>query len=66
MGDINEEMQELQYSVNEEDSSRDYFSKKLGKYVNVFMIRGIISNLECTVGYHASAGFTGDQLFPVV
>ena len=22
--------------------------------------------MECTVGYHASAGFTGDQLFPVV
>ena len=28
------------------------------------MIRGIFSNLECTLGYHVSAGFTGDQLFP--
>ena len=32
MGDINEEMQELQYSVNEEDSNRDYFSKTLAEY----------------------------------
>ena len=29
------------------------------------MIRGIFSNLERTVGYHAFASFTGDQLFPV-
>ena len=29
---------------------------------NVFMIWVIFSNLECTVGYHASTGFTGDQL----
>ena len=66
MGDINEEMQELQYSVNEEDSNRDYLSIKLAKYVNVFMIRRIFSKLERTVGYHAYAGFTGDHLFPVV
>ena len=58
-------MQDLQYSVNEQKSNREYFSKKLAKYLNVFMIRGTFSNLECTVGYHASAGFTGDQLFPV-
>ena len=66
MCDINDEMQEIQYSVNEEDSNRDYFSKKLAKYINVFMIREIFRNLEGTVGYHASADFTGDQLFPVV
>ena len=31
------------------------------------MIRGIFSNFECTVGYHASANFfTGDQLFLAV
>ena len=59
-------MQDLQYRVNEENSNREYFSKKLAKYVNVFMIRGIFSNLNCTVGHHASAGFTGDQLFSVV
>ena len=66
MGDINEEMQELQYNIIKQDSNREYFSKKLAKYVNVLMIRGIFSNLECTVGYHGSAGFTGYQLFPVV
>ena len=59
-------MQDLQYSVNEENSNREYFSKKFAKYVNVFMIRGIFSHLKCTVGHHASAGFTGDQLFPVI
>ena len=57
MGDINEEMLELQYNIIEEDSNREYFSKKLAKYVNVF----IFSNLECTVGYHAPAGFTRDH-----
>ena len=60
MGHINEGMQDHQYSVNEEVSNRDYFSKKLAKYVNVFMIWGIISNSECADGCHASAGFTGD------
>ena len=34
MGDINDEIQELQCSVNEEASNREYFSKKLVKYVN--------------------------------
>ena len=59
-------MQKLQYSVNEEGSNREYFSKKLARYVNMSMIQGIFRNLECTVGYHASAGLIGDQLFPVV
>ena len=58
-------MQKLQYSVNEEGSNREYFSKKLARYVNMFRI-GIFSNLERTVCYRASAGLTGDQLFPVV
>ena len=65
-GDINEKMQKLQYSVNEEGSNREYFSKKLARYVNMSMIQAIFRNLECTVGYHASAGLIGDQLFPVV
>ena len=65
-GDINEKMQKLQYSVNEEGSNREYYSKKLARYVNMSMIQGIFRNLECTVGYHASAGLIGDQLFPVV
>ena len=30
------------------------------------MVRGIFSNLEFTVGYHASTGFTGDELFPAI
>ena len=35
IGDINEEIQEFLYSVKEEDSNREYVSKKLAKYVNV-------------------------------
>ena len=35
IGDINEEMQEFLYSGKEEDSNREYVSKKLAKYVNV-------------------------------
>ena len=30
------------------------------------MVRGIYTNLESTIGYHASCGFTVDQLFPLV
>ena len=30
------------------------------------MVRGIYTNLESTIGYHASHGFTSDQLFPLV
>ena len=30
------------------------------------MVRGIYANLENKIGYHASRGFTGDQLFPLV
>ena len=30
------------------------------------MVRGILSKLCYPIGYHASTGFTGDQLFPLV
>ena len=34
--------------------------------MKVFMVHGIHTNLENKIGYHASRGFTGDQLFPLV
>ena len=40
--------------------------RQFASYVNVFMVRGICSNLCYPFGYHASTGFTADQLFPVV
>ena len=30
------------------------------------MVRRIYTNLESTIAYHASCGFTGDQLYPLV
>ena len=33
--------------------------------MNVFMVRGIYTNLESTIACHASRGFTGDKLFPL-
>ena len=30
------------------------------------MVKGICSRLCATFGYHASSGFTADQLFPLV
>ena len=66
MGDINHEIATFQASCFEELSDELKVAKNLAKYVNVFMVRGIFSNLESTIGYHASCGFTGDQLFPLV
>ena len=40
--------------------------KESDKYVNVFVVRGILSKLCYPIGYHASTGFTGDQFFPLV
>ena len=32
----------------------------------MFMVCGFYTNLESTIGYHASRGFTGDQLFQLL
>ena len=63
MGDINEEISWFQIKCEDNDKS---FGKKVAKYVNVFMVRGILSKFSYRIGYHASIGFTGDQLFPLV
>ena len=66
MGDINQEITNFQSRCKDIENDEQLISTKLAKYVNVFMVRGIFSNLESTIGYHASSGFTGDQLFPLV
>ena len=65
MGSINEEMSEFQRHVDSEnvDEKPD---RKLAQYVNLFMVRGIFTNLCYPFGYHASVGFKSDELFPVV
>ena len=67
MGDINEKISRFQKKCEDNDCQGDEsIGKKVAKYVDVFMVRGILSKLCYPIGYHASIGFTGDQLFPVV
>ena len=66
MRDINQEIESFQARCVDRESSVLRISENLAKYVNVFMVRKIYTNLESTIGYHASRGFIGDQLFPLV
>ena len=66
MGDINQEIESFQARCVDKESSVLTISKDIAKYVNVFVVRGIYTHLESTIGYHASRGFTGDQLFLLV
>ena len=63
MGELNEELRVLQDNL---DVSKSSDERDFAKYVNVFMVRGIFSNLCYPFGYHASTGFNADQLFPLV
>ena len=63
MGELNESINEFQRGCDEGKSELD---RQFSKYVNMFMVRGIFSNLCYPFGYHASVGFTADQLFPLV
>ena len=63
MGELNEELRVLQDNL---DGSKSLDERDFAKYVNVFMVRGIFSNLCYPFGYHASTGFNADQLFPLV
>ena len=60
MGELNEELRVLQDNL---DVSKSSDERDFAKYVNVFMVRGIFSNLCYPFGYHASTGFNADQLF---
>ena len=62
MGELNEELREF----NSLCESSDETEREFASYVNVFMVRGISSRLCYSFGYHASLGFTADQLYPVV
>ena len=63
MGSINEEINMFQARCNGEKGSDD---RDFARYINMFMVRGIFTNLSYPFGYHASMGFTADQLFPLV
>ena len=67
MGDINEEISQFQTKFEDSEcQGEESIGKKVTKYVNVFTVRGILSKLCYPTGYHASTGFTGDQLFQLV
>lgn len=60
MGDINEELREFSDRCEGKKPEERAFSK----YVNVFMVRGLFSNLKCPFGYYASTGLSGDMMYP--
>ena len=67
MGDINEEISQLQTKYKySESQGEELIGKKVAKHVNVFLVRDILFKLCYLIGYHASIGFTGDQLFPLI
>ena len=67
MGYNYEEIYRFQTKCEDNDCQGDEsIGKKMAKYVNVFMVRSILSKLCYPIGYHVSIGFTGDQLFPLV
>ena len=63
MGELNEELRVLQDNL---DGSKSSDERDFAKYGNVFMVRGIFSNLYYPFGYHASKSFNADQLFLLV
>ena len=61
MGDINKAISQFHRKC-EDSECLESIGKKVANYLNVCMVRGILSKL-C---YHASIGFTGDQFFSLV
>ena len=67
MGYINEKISRFQIKCEDNDCQGDEsIGKKVAEHVDVFIVRDILSKLCYPIGYHASIGFTGDQLFPLV
>ena len=67
MGDVNEEIPPFQTKCEENGYQGDeLIEKKMANYVNIFMVRCILSKLCYPICCHASIGLTGEQLFPLV
>ena len=62
MGDINDEMREFVERCEE----KKFEEREFSKYVNVFMVRGILTKLAHPFDYHGSTGMTGDTLYSCV
>ena len=58
IGELHEELRVLQDNF---DDSKPSDERDFVKYGNVFMARGIFSNLWYPFGYHASTSFNADQ-----
>ena len=63
----NGEMSQFQRKCEDSEcQGEELIGKKVAKYVNVFMVRGIFSELCYPIGSYASIGVTRDQLLPLV
>ena len=60
MDSVNDEILTFQNNIEQKDT------QVFANYVNVFMARGIFTNLTYPFGYHASTGLSGDQLTPLI
>ena len=63
IGDLNEEINDFSVRFCSPEADIADISNRTVAYVNVLMIRGMRSQLCPAFGYHASTGFTVDQLF---
>ena len=69
MGEINDEIEKFikameSQAATEKQSLEPGSDRNIAKYVIVFMVRGIFSNLQYAFGHFASEGFDSDQIFP--
>ena len=63
MGKINDEMEEFGRLCSNDKNDNSDKERHTAKYVMVFMVRGLCSNLQYTFGHFASEGFESDQIF---
>ena len=61
MGDVNDEIKTLMNKFEDKGTNHDF-----ARYINVFFVRGIFSNLCSPICHHSSMGLTIDLLFPLV
>ena len=69
MGEINDEIEKFSKAMESQAATEKQFlepgsDRNIAKYVIVFMVRGIFSNLQYAFGHFAGEGFDSDQIFP--
>ena len=69
MGEINDEIEKFSkpmesQAATEKQSLEPGSDSNIAKYIIMFMVRGIFSNLQYAFGNFANEGFDSDQIFP--